>query len=231
MIVSTGAMMGEQVNAVVEGRKVMDSMGCTECHVVAKNDDSLKTGPSLWGLFGNQPRDREVGEAGSDKRSKVKADKSYFLQSVRQSWDQLAVAESGQTKGESYLPIMPMYPKEVIADEDLEMVWHYVRTLSDEGQAGPATVMVERKEKAKPKNLADIPNEVLVGERTRVFRAPLRGSSGRALHVGMPNGLSYTFDPRLLSVRSVWGGGFLNLNEERNGRGKPGSKRGGERGA
>ncbi|NIP94725.1 MAG: hypothetical protein GWO24_15300, partial [Akkermansiaceae bacterium] len=67
---------------------------------------------------------------------------------------------------------------------------------------------------------------MVVTKRTRVFRAPLRGSSGRALHVGLPNGMNYTFDPRVLAVRNVWGGGFLNLSQERAGRGKPGSVRG-----
>lgn len=226
LLLTVAGARGELVNAVEEGRKVMDTMGCTECHVIAKNDDSLKTGPTLWGLFGKYPRDREVGMQGSDERKTVKADKDYFINSVRKSWDQLAVAESGETKGEAYLPIMPLYPKEVISDEDLEMMWHYVRTLADGEQAGPAKVMVERKAVEKPKTLADIPNEVLVSERVRVIRAPLRGSSGRALHVGLPNGLNYTFDPRFLSVRVVWGGGFLNLTEERKGRGKPGSTRG-----
>ena len=78
----------------------------------------------------------------------------------------------------------------------------------------------------QPKSLLEDGNEVIVTKRTRVFRAPLRGSSGRALHVGLPNGMNYTFDARTLSVRNVWGGGFLNLSEERRGRGKPGSQRG-----
>jgi hypothetical protein len=38
--------------------------------------------------------------------------------------------------------------------------------------------------------------------------------------------MNYTFDARVLSVRNVWGGGFLNLTQERSGRGKPGSVRG-----
>jgi cytochrome c2 len=216
----------EEFNAVAEGKKTFDTMGCAECHVVAKGDDSLKTGPILYGLFLNEARERETGVVGKDERHKVKADKAYFLNSVRKSWDALAVAESGPTKGQAYLPIMPMYTPEVISDQEIESVWHYLRTLADAGQAGPATVMLKKAKAATAKNLLDIPNEVLVGKRPRVFRAPIRGSSGRALHVGLPNGMNYTFDPRVLSVRNIWAGGFLNLNEERRGRGQPGSPRG-----
>ena len=215
-----------EFDAVAEGKKVFETMGCAECHVVAKNDDSLKTGPSLFGLFVNEPRERETGVVGSDDRKKVTADKAYFLNSVRKSWDALAVAESGPTSGETYLPVMPMYTREVIPDHDVESVWHYLRTLADDGLAGPATVMLKKQKQAQPKSLLEIPNEVLVAKRPRVIRAPLQGSSGRALHVGQPNGMNYTFDPRLLSVRNIWAGGFLNLSAERKGRGQPDSGRG-----
>ena len=215
-----------EFDAVAEGKKVFETMGCAECHVVAKNDDSLKTGPSLFGLFVDEPRERETGVVGSDDRKKVTADKAYFLNSVRKSWVALAVAESGPTSGETYLPVMPMYTREVIPDHDVEAVWHYLRTLADDGLAGPATVMLKKQKQAQPKSLLEIPNEVLVAKRPRVIRAPLGGSSGRALHVGQPNGMNYTFDPRVLSVRNIWAGGFLNLSEERKGRGQPGSRRG-----
>ncbi|MFN9025775.1 MAG: hypothetical protein ACK5VX_06250, partial [Akkermansiaceae bacterium] len=52
-----------------------------------------------------------------------------------------------------------------------------------------------------------------------MFRASLIGTSGRALHVCQPNGMNYTFDPRMLSVRRIWSGGFLNMKEERTSRG------------
>jgi hypothetical protein len=220
------ALGQEEFDAVAEGKEVFSTMGCAECHVVEKDDDSLKTGPSLYGLFVNEAREREVKAVNKDERRKVKADKGYFLNSVRKSWDELAVAESGPTKGEAYLPVMPMYTREVIPDQDLESVWHYLRTLAGEGKAGPGEVRLKKTKEAEPKSLADIPNEVLVTKRPRVFRAPLRGSSGRALHAGFPNGMNYTFDARVLSVRNVWGGGFLNLSEERRGRGQPGSRRG-----
>jgi len=216
----------EEFNAVDEGKKVFSTMGCIECHVVAKNDNSLKTGPSLYGLFTTAPRKREVGFTGKTDRQTVTADKGYFINSVRKSWDVLAVAEQGPTKGTAYLPVMPMYTSEIISDQELESMWHYLRTLTDPAESGPAKVMVKRQKAAAVKSLLEIPNEVLVTTRSRVFRAPLRGSSARALHVGLPNGMNYTFDPRLLSVRNIWAGGFLNLSEERKGRGRPGSPRG-----
>ncbi len=208
----------EQFDAVAHGKEVFSSMGCVECHVVEKDDNSMKTGPNLFGLFLTEARIREIGPEGA--RKTVKADKAYFMNSVRQSWDELAVAERGPTKGTTYLQVMPQYGAEILPDQDLESLWHYLRTLTDKNQAGPAKVLLTRKKKAIIANLIDVPGEIPVTTRARVFRAPLAGSSGRALHVGLPNGMSYTFDARMLSVRRIWSGGFLNLREERSGRGK-----------
>ena len=215
-----------EVDAVAEGKKAFETYGCMVCHTVSKDDDSLRTGPTLHGLFVTEPRERDVVNAESGARLKVKADKEYFNNSVRKSWDVFAVAERGPTKGSAYPPNMPMYTNEVISDLAVGHIWHYLRTLANDGQAGPAVVKVKVQEQAKPKSLLDIGDEVLVTKRVRVFRAPLTGSSGRALHVGLPNGMNYTFDPRLLAVRRVWGGGFLNLGEERKGRGHPNSRHG-----
>ena len=84
--------------------------------------------------------------------------------------------------------------------------------------------MVEKKTAFVTDNPLDNPAEVVVNKRSRVFRAPLAHSSGRAFHVGMPNGMNYTFDRRMLSIRSVWSGGFLNLAKEKKGRGSLGSE-------
>ncbi|YCM44964.1 c-type cytochrome [Verrucomicrobiaceae bacterium 227] len=216
----------EKFDAVAEGKKTFDTMGCMECHVTAPDDESLKTGPSLYGLFLTTPRDRDVIPKGKNQPVTIKADQAYFNRSVRNSWDEVAVHESETHKDLTYPPAMPMYPKEVVSDQDLENLWHYLRTLTPDEQSGPATVMLEKKAEARPKSLLEIPNEVLVTSRPRVFRAPLQGSSGRAIHVGLPNGRNFTFDPQSLSIRNVWNGGFLNLSKERKGRGQPGSSRG-----
>ncbi len=216
----------EEVDAVAEGKQAFATYGCITCHVVDKNDNSLRTGPSLYGLFVNDPREREVSVPGTEGKKKVKADRSYYQDSVRKSTDVLAIAESGETKGTAYPAAMPMYTAEVISDQAVEHIFHYLRTLADEGQTGPRVVKVKLDRKAQPKNLLEVGGEVVVAGRTRVFRAPITKSSGRAVHVGLPNGMNYTFDSRTLSVRNVWGGGFLNLNEERRGRGQPNSRRG-----
>lgn len=208
----------EQIDAVAQGKKVFESMGCIVCHSTAKEDASVKTGPNLYGVFLTQLREVETVLPETGKKMMVKADKDYFLNSVRKPWDELAVAESGPTKGSAYPAIMPTFAPEVITDPDLEAVWHYVRTLADEGQAGPATVMVSKQKEVVAKTLLEIPGEIPVTTRPRVIRAPLAGSSGRALYVGLPNGMNYSFDPRLLSVRRIWSGGFLNLKEEQTGR-------------
>ena len=48
----------EEVNAVAQGKQAFATYGCITCHVVDKNDNSLRTGPSLYGLFVNDVRDR-----------------------------------------------------------------------------------------------------------------------------------------------------------------------------
>lgn len=215
-----------EIDAVAAGQKVFENFGCMVCHGVSKNDDAQRTGPPLHGLFVNEAREREVLDSGSGDRRMVKADKQYYIDSVRRSFDLLAVAESGPTQGEAYPAAMPSYSPEVISNAEVEYMWHYLRTLADEGQAGPAVVPMKAEEQAQAANILEIPNEEVVTDRVRVFRAPLRGASGRALHVGLPSGMNFTFDARVLAVRSVWGGGFLNLTKERTGRGQPASERG-----
>ena len=215
------AVRAQEIDAVAEGKAVFESMGCIVCHVVSPEDDSLKTGPPLTDLFLTNPREREVEVVATKERRKVKADKDYFLNAVRKSWDELAISEHGDNKGEAFPAAMPYYAKEIIGDRDLEHIWHYLRTLAPADQRGPAKVMVKPEKEKVARNWLEIPDEVLVTTRTRVFRAPLRESSSRAIHVGQTNGMSYTFDPQRLSLRRVWSGGFLNMKSERSGRGKP----------
>ena len=219
-MLAAGAAWGqEQYDAVERGKEVYESMGCIVCHSTTKDDPSAKTGPNLHGLFLTDPREREVVIPANGEKKKVKADRAYFNDSIRKSWDALAVSEKGATKGTAYGAIMPMFAPEVISDEDLEAVWHYVRTMADGYAAGPAQVMLQKKDAPAAASPLDIPNEEPVADRTRVFRVALPGTSGRAVAVGQPNGMSYAFDPRYLSVRKIWSGGFLNLKEERTARG------------
>jgi len=219
-ILAAGTAWGqEEYDAVVRGKEVYESMGCIVCHSTTKDDPSAKTGPNLHGLFLTEPREREVLIPANGEKKKVKADKAYFTDSIRKSWDALAISEKGATKGTAYGAIMPMFAPEVISDEDLEAMWHYVRTMADGYAAGPAQVMLQKKDAPAAASPLEIPNEEPVADRTRVFRVALPGTSGRTVAVGQPNGMSYAFDPRFLSVRKIWSGGFLNLKEERTARG------------
>ena len=216
----------EPLNLVEQGKQAFSVWGCAECHASIKNDQSIKTGPSLYNLFLTNPRDREVLDPVSGKKIVIKADRDYFTKSVRSAQENLSIVEVGATKGQAYPPIMPQFAPAMVSDSELESIWHYLRHAADEPQAGPAVVMGEKQVEVKTDNPLDNPTEVVVTKRTRVFRAPLRHSSGRAIHVGLPVGINYTFDPRMLSVRSVWSGGFLNLAKEQKGRSTPGSEHG-----
>jgi Cytochrome c len=212
----------ETVDAVAEGKGIFESVGCVVCHATTKDDASAKTGPNLYGLFLTKPRQVSIKEESGER--KVPADKAYFIRSVRNAWDQLTIAETGPTKGTAYPPAMPSFAPNLISDDDLESVWHYLRTLADPGEAGSQKVMIERKKSAVVKSLLEIPGEVVVAGRPRVARVVVKEASGRAVHVGLPNGMNYTFDPRLLAVRKVWSGGFLNMKAEQSGRaGEPSS--------
>lgn len=217
VLLASGAVhAGEKMNAVAEGKRVFESMGCIVCHATDKHDAAVKTGPNLHGLFVNKPRLVAVKEESGEQE--VLADKAYFTTSVRNAWNQLAIAERGPTKGTAYPPIMPSFAANQISDDDLETVWHYLRTLADPGQAGPRKVMTERKQITDANSLLEIPGEVVVTDRPIIGRMPIRDSSGRAVHVGLPGGMNFTFDPRLLAVRKVWSGGFLNRQAELSGR-------------
>ena len=219
-------VFAEQLNLVEQGKQAFSVLGCAECHSSVKNDESIKLGPSLYNLFLTTPRDREVLDPVSGKKIAIKADREYFTKSIRNALENQAIAETGATKGQAYPPIMPQFTPAMASDNELESIWHYLRQAADEPQAGPAVVMGEKHVEVKTDNPLDNPTEVVVTKRPRVFRAPLRHASGRAIHVGLPVGINYTFDPRMLSVRSVWSGGFLNLAKEQKGRSTPGSDHG-----
>ena len=220
-----GTLSAEPVNLVEKGKEAFQLWGCATCHAIDPGDPSVKTGPSLYNLFQTIPRDREILNPATNAILPIKADKAYFLNSVRNPATQLACAEKGAIKGEAYPALMPQFTTDVLTDGNLEALWHYLRHAADDGRNGPAVVMAEIQEEPR-KSEFENRAAVLVAQRPRVIRAPLEHSSGRAIHVGLPNGMNYTFDPRRLSLRSVWTGGFLNLAKEQTGRSTPGSELG-----
>jgi len=218
-VVALPLSAADEYDAVKQGRAVFESNGCMVCHAVASDDTSAKTGPNLYGLFASEPPAKQVHDTATGKRVEVTPDRDYFRNSVRNPASQLAIATQGPLADQPFPPAMPTFTEQVIADDDLEALWHYLRTLARPGKAGPAVVMVPRKKEGPVADLLSIKDELPVAQRPRVVRARLSGLSGRVIHVGLPNHLNYSFDPQTLSVRRVWSGGFLNLKEERSGRG------------
>nr|WP_136252822.1 family 16 glycoside hydrolase [Ningiella ruwaisensis] len=208
------------INFVEVGKNAFKNYGCAECHSVKANDVSVKTGPNLYGLFQREVRKREVLNQ-EKHRYEVRADKSYLLRSIRNAEAELAIVEGGNKAGEPYLPIMPRYTEQVIPDKDISAMYSYLLSRNDLWQRGPL-VQLETAEGPEEYDPMQDPMQFLVQDRIRIQRGPLPDVSGRAIHVGHPNGLHYSFDPRNLSVAKIWQGGFLETSGELSGRGGKG---------
>ena len=206
------------VDYVIRGRDTFQSLGCVECHAVNPNDPAVKTGPNLFGLFTADPREREVTNTDGSLRFMVTANRDYLMRSVRKSIEERAVAESGPTKGEPYLPIMPPYAPEVLSDNDAQAISSYLATLNHGADRGPSIQLVAETGMENYDPMEDR-FQLLVGDHLRVQRGPMNGVSARSIHVGQTNGTHYTFDPRVLGVVKVWQGGFLDMSGEWKGRG------------
>lgn len=213
----------ELVDYVIRGREQFKLVGCAECHAIEPNSTAAKTGPSLWGLFTRQPREREVTNADGTLRFKVTADRDYLMRSVRQPLLERAVSEQGDDSGEPYLPIMPPYLEAVLPDNDAQAISSFLATLNDGGNRGPAVHLVAE---AGLENYDPMDDrfQILVSERTVLQRVPMAGVSARSIHVGQTSGAHYTFDPRILGVAKVWQGGFLNMGGEWRHRGGSGAR-------
>jgi len=214
-----GAIVMQQKNLdlVRYGEESFHSLGCAECHSVISNDPAVRTGPSLYGVFHKTPRKREIVTA-DQKRSKVLANKDYLISSMRTPAGQIAIAESGATTGDPYLPIMPPYAETIVDDLRLTAINQYLLTLNKPENSGPESVIVKDTREVSKGEASMNRAEILVTSQTRAFRARLAKSSARTVYVGTPAGLNYAFDPLNLSFNRVWWGGFLNLKNEMNGR-------------
>jgi uncharacterized protein YheU (UPF0270 family) len=222
-----GADTNEQelVDFVSVGEKAFQDLGCTECHAVAANDQSMKTGPNLFGLFKNVPRDREIVETPEKHQFTVKADFSYLERSVRSPGAELAIRERGASAGEVYMPIMPPYGQQTLSDRQLDAIGYYLQTLNTVPEQGPVIKLVEPSGPEKYDPLQD-DFQFLVTDRVRIQRGPMEGLSARAIHVGQPYAVNYSFDPRILGIAKVWQGGFLDMSAELANRGGGGIKTG-----
>lgn len=215
----------ELVDFVALGKETFESVGCNACHSVIKNDSGVSTGPNLYGLFKREPRDREIVEGGEGHRFTIKADRQYLHRSIRAATDQLAVAESGAKKGEAFMPIMPAFSAQVLSDLQISAIGDYLTTLNDLRDQGPTIKLLAQTGAEEYDPIADR-LQLLVDDEVRIQRGPLAGVSGRAIHVGSPWGVNYSFDPRLLAITKIWQGGFLDMTGEFTNRGGKGLKMG-----
>jgi len=216
---------GNLVDFVSIGKNAFQSFGCSECHAVTVNDTSTKTGPNLFGLFKRTARERQIVEASENHRFTVKADFSYLERSVRSPGSELAIHEAGNNQGEAFMPIMPPYMRQTLPDQQLDAIGYYLQTLNPVWDQGPVIKLVEASGPEKYDPLRD-DLQFLVTDRVRLQRGPMEGVSARAIHVGLPNGVNYSFDPRVLGIAKVWQGGFLDMSGELTNRGGGGIKTG-----
>jgi hypothetical protein len=211
----------ELMDSVAVGKQAFHDVGCEACHLVEKGSTATSSGPNLYGLIKPDPRLREVAEGDDARRFQVKAGREYLHRSIRDPASQLAVAEDGPTQGQAYLPVMPPFTKELLADRQIDAIGDYLATLNEPGQAGPVIRLVDQAPAPLYDPMADA-LQWLVNDEVRLQRGPLHGTSGRSIHVGNPNGIHYSFDPRLLAIVKIWQGGFLDMTGELVNRGNRG---------
>jgi len=207
------------------GEETFRGFGCVECHAVQRDDNSTKTGPNLFGLFTLEPRDRVVASGGEGHRFTIKADHSYLVRSLRTPPDELAIAEKGPTKDQPYAPVMPPFHPAVLSDHQVDAIGSYLATLNEVQNQGPVIRLVTE---AGVENYNPMTDrlQMLVDRSVRIQRGPMEHLSGRSIHVGLPNGVNYTFDPRVLAIAKIWQGGFLDMTGEWLNRGGSGLKPG-----
>ena len=206
------------VDFVARGKELFTTVGCEACHQVEPGSTAVSSGPNLWGLFRRDARSREVAEGEAGHRFQVKANRDYLLRSIRDPGAQLAVGESGPMRGQAYLPVMPPFARDVLSDEQIEAIGAYLATLNAPADRGPAMKLAALVPSAPYDPLSDA-LQFLVDDEVRLQRGPLAGVSARSIHVGNPNGVNYSFDPRVLAIAKIWQGGFLDMTGELTNRG------------
>ncbi|MET0356279.1 MAG: hypothetical protein ABW044_05840 [Cellvibrio sp.] len=217
--------INELVDYVALGKETFESVGCNVCHSVIKDDSTVTTGPNLFGLFTREPRLREVVEGGEGHRFNIKANREYLHRSLRSPTDQLAVAEKGDKKGEAYLPVMPPFNAQILNDMQIDAIGAYLATLNVIQQQGPVIKLMKQGTPEKY-NAVEDRLQLLIDDEVRIQRGPMVNLSGRAIHVGLVNGVNYSFDPRILAIAKIWQGGFLDMTGEFTNRGGKGLKTG-----
>ena len=217
--------VAQLVDFVKLGEESFRTFGCVECHAVQRDDAAVKAGPNLFGLFTLEPRARVVAAGGEGHRYTIKADRAYLFRSVRTPVDELAIAEHGPTKGQPYLPVMPPFHPAILSDHVVDAIGSYLATLNEVVDQGPVIRLVKETGVENYDPMTDR-LQMLVDQSVRIQRGPMEHVSGRSIHVGLPSGINYTFDPRVLAIAKVWQGGFLDMSGEWLNRGGNGLKMG-----
>jgi hypothetical protein len=83
---------------------------------------------------------------------------------------------------------MPAYPEAFLSEQKAKAIFHYLQTLNDDGLRGKSKIMAELQEGTLVKDIHQDPTEILVTDRTRIFRARIPGSSARAITSAIPVG-------------------------------------------
>ena len=207
------------IDMVAMGKDVFQNKGCIECHNTTTNDQIVKTGPAIYGIFQKKPISITVKESAEDHIVNLPADKAYLYQSLREPTAHLSLNKQDNNK--AFLPIMPAFTPETLKDSEIEALYHYLITLNEEKNAGPKVSWLN-----KPKDEYNIWKDrgsVIVQDRPRMQRADIPGTSARSYSVGLPGNLNYSFDPRSMGISMIWNGPFVSINGMMNGRGKSNS--------
>ena len=202
------------------GAEAFTQHGCKECHSLQADDKAVKSGPNLFALFQFNSQKRQVKDA-EGHSYEVSADYQYLKRSIRLADEELAVYKSGSKAGEAYLPIMPRYSEERLDNQSIVALHAYLKTYNQASNQGPIEHLVVPEAIAEYDPMQDA-LQFVVQDRIRIQRGPMPKVSGRAIHVGHPNGIHYSFDPRILAVARIWNGGFLETSGELKGRGGKG---------
>ena len=204
-----------QVDLVAEGKKVFENKGCVTCHAIDLNANVVKTGPTLFGLLQKVPKKIKVIDKAEDHLVEIVADEDYIRQSIRQPYAILALNKKDGNK--PFLPIMIPFTPEILSDGEIDCLMAYIKTLNPKAQQGPLIHWA-----SKPSKQYDISKDigaVIVTKRPRIQRVDIGAKhSARAFHVGLPGGINYSFDQRILGVVDIWNGPFVRVTNEMNGR-------------
>ena len=207
----------KKIDLVQFGMEAFHSNGCQECHSIKKGDKSFKTGPNLYGLFQKQPIMNQV-ELVNDGIATVKADLEYFRRALMYPNDELSIRDHGQEKGKAYYPVMPKF-RWPWDSNNYKAIYQYLLTLNDEENRGPEEVWITLSTHEKQEEEEKYDNQMWVGEDATIARYMTKSGSTRSIHVGLPNQISYTFDTADFTIKRVWSGNFLDVKNERTGRG------------